>query len=234
MESTATSPPPAEETREGLFLDRLATATAYALSPPVLLPLLMWLLLGWVGASTSETFILVSGIALLMSILPLIYVVWMVRSARARSLNLENRRHRSQAMAIGLAGGLLYIGLIASVAQTSRDFVLATTLAYVATTGLLIAINNRWRISLHMASVAGFLAVVIFVAQAAAGPMQGAIRPWAAAGAAALCIPLVAWSRLHLQAHTAGQVVGGVVVGLALPYLILELLSAWSDFDIGG
>jgi membrane-associated phospholipid phosphatase len=193
----------------------------------------MWLVLGWAGAAPGEKLLLTASVTVLLSILPLAFALRLVKSGRARSLNLEDRRHRSQAMAVALAGGLLSVVLIAAVPLKARGLVLPIMVAYLVTTGALILINSRWRISLHMSSLAGFLAVVLFVARAAGGPVPGEVAPAAVASMAAVCVPAVGWSRLRLRAHSAGQLAGGAVVGFGLPYLFLEVFRFLNPFEFG-
>jgi membrane-associated phospholipid phosphatase len=48
-------------------------------------------------------------------------------------------------------------------------------------------------------------------------------------GLAAL-VPVLAWARVRSGAHTLGQVVGGSLFGLVLPYAELHLLSKLALF----
>ena len=231
LKAVATSGDTGNETRRARWLDRIALGITYVISPPVLPPLLIWLVLRSIEASAIETLLVVAGAAILLSIVPFIFVFWMVRSGRAQSLNLEDRRHRTYAMAIMVVGGLSLIMLIAATSGARLALVTAIVGAYILTTLILMAINHRWRISLHAASIAGCAAVLLFAGSAVASPVQGdPAGLHVLALMAALGIPVVAWARLRLRAHSASQVVVGSIIGFAIPYALLVLLESFYPF----
>ena len=211
-------------------LDRAALAVTFTLSPPVLVPVLLWIVLRWVGAPTVETVTLVGACAVLIGLVPISFLVWMVWSGRSRTLNLENRRHRSRALGVSIVGGLIFMAVILAVSVTERVLVIGMVGAYLLTVGALAGINTWWRISLHAASAGAFASVIFFLAARYAVP-AGLPAPTSALPVmAAALIALVAWSRWHLRAHTAGQLLAGTALGLAVPYAVLKaLVSALSS-----
>jgi hypothetical protein len=207
-------------------LGLVALAITFTLSPPVLVPVLLWIVLGWVGAPAVETAALVGACTVLIGVLPVSFLLWMVRSGRSRTLNLEDRRHRSRALGVSIAGGLIFMTVILAMSVTERVLILGMVVAYLLTIGMLTAINTYWRISLHAASAGAFASVIAFVATRYADPVGLSVAASTLTVMAAALIALVTWSRWHLRAHTPGQLLVGTVVGLIVPYAVLTVLTS--------
>jgi len=78
--------------------------------------------------------------------------------------------------------------------------------------GLGITFGARWKISIHAAVAAG--AVVILVA--AYGPLMWLLS---------VLVVWVCWSRVELRDHTAGQVIGGSLLGVLVGGFYFALLA---------
>ena len=87
-------------------------------------------------------------------------------------------------------------------------------------TAIILLINTRWKISLHMTSLAGFVSVLLFTALTVwrdlPAPTEAALTI-ATVGPLMLLVPLLMWARVRVGAHTVGQVVAGAVFGLFVP-----------------
>jgi membrane-associated phospholipid phosphatase len=212
--------------RSSSTASRLALIITYVVNPLIMPPLLVWLVLDGLQAPAAETTILVSAAVVMLSVVPALYLVWMVRSGRATSLNLENPRHRTTALMIAIAAALMLLSMAYFVLSIGRDLVVAILVAYMLGSLLLIVINENWKISLHTASAAGFLSVVFYLRGMVAGAgLSFGLTPWMFGVAAIAIVAAVGWARLHLRAHTRGQVVAGAAVGFVVPYLLLMLIN---------
>ncbi len=209
------------------MLDQVARTVAYLLSPLVMSPLLIWLVLSWVRTPVVESVVVVGLATVFLLALPGVFLLWMVRSGRSKTLNLEDRRHRAQAMAIGMAGALIVTALACTLSERTCIWTSALVIAYLLSSGLLVVINRYWRISLHMAAVAGFVSIVWFMRTSPeiTGSLI-ALTPTHVAVVGLVAMLLVGWSRLRLRAHSPAQVVAGALVGLVVPHAILWLLSS--------
>lgn len=215
------------EGSEPTFPDRIAHAVTFVVSPPALPPFLVWLVLAWAGAPAEEAVSVAALTFIVLSAVPTVFLLWMVKSGRSPSINLEAGGHRAAALGIGIAGALLLAGLTYRLVTVGRALLLATLAAFVVTAVVLVIVSRSWRISLHAASVAGFLGVALFVAGfLAESSAAGSFSPTAVAVASIPVLLLVCWSRLRLHAHSPAQVAAGAVVGLAIPFGTLELIEA--------
>ncbi|GAA0463445.1 hypothetical protein [Streptomyces olivaceiscleroticus] len=70
-----------------------------------------------------------------------------------------------------------------------------------------LAISTVWKISIHTSVTACAMALTV--------PAFGPQWLWTS-----LVVPLVAWSRVRLRDHTLSQVLGGTLLGLAVPTLV--------------
>jgi hypothetical protein len=133
--------------------------------------------------------------------LPVLYVVWLVKSGRVSDFHLPNRRDRYVPFLVAISSAvcalllLFYFGAPAS-------FVAPVFTALLQTLALFL-VTLTWQISIHTATTSG---LVTFAVLAIGG----------AAVAFLLLIPLVMWARLYLGRHTVGQAVAGVLLGSSI------------------
>ena len=132
---------------------------------------------------------------------PCAYIIWLVRAGKAVDFHLPNREQRIRPLLLSLATGVI-TWLVMYEVQAPRLFQMLATVNAVQT-ALFLLITYYWKISLHCtaATILSELAFVIFGASAAPLTMS---------------IPLIAWSRVHLERHTVAQTIAGVLLGLAI------------------
>jgi membrane-associated phospholipid phosphatase len=131
-------------------------------------------------------------------LLPVVYVVWAVRTGRIADFHLSNRRERVAPFVVSLACGLgAWIVLVSMGAPSGFG---AFVLAMLCQTLLLFLITLAWQVSVHTAGVAGLATFACLVVGPGAMPLIG-------------LVPLVAWARLYLGRHTMAQTVVGACVG---------------------
>ena len=98
------------------------------------------------------------------------------------------------ALASGLAGAALFAMLGAPPA------LVALMIAGVSGIGVALLITLRWKISVHVGALAGIIVVCTILI----GPQALIVAP---------LVPLVAWARVELGAHTPAQAIAGGVIG---------------------
>lgn len=132
--------------------------------------------------------------------LPVLYIVWMLRTGRATDFHLPDRKDRFVPFAVATAAAVAGVVLLYLLGAPAAF--LAPVVTALVQTLLLFVITLAWQISIHTASTAG---LVTFAALAWGG----------AALLLSLLLPLVMWARLYLKRHTASQTLAGAVLGCA-------------------
>lgn len=132
---------------------------------------------------------------------PCAYIVWLVRAGKAVDFHLPNREQRIRPLLLSLATALV-TWLVMYEVEAPRLFQMLATVNVIQT-ALFLLITYYWKISLHCtaATILSELAFVLFGASAAPLTMS---------------IPLIAWSRVHLERHTVAQTIAGVFLGVAI------------------
>ncbi len=218
----------APQADSGAATFHVATALSYLINPLILPPVGFGLVLWHFGAGAPEIRNAV-GIGLVFFFLvPLAYVALMVRRGKAATLEIRSRSARTRPFLFGIASyaaGVLFLWMTL---QTARPLMLAIAAIYPINTALVALINLRWKISVHVASIAGFLAGLIFVARMPWGAptlcvlTMVSVVPWL------LLIPLLMWARVRSGAHTLGEVAAGSVFGFCVT--LIQLFVAVSTF----
>lgn len=210
---------------------RWARTVGYVVNPLILPPLLFTVLAALFGAPPRE----IVGVALLalifLTLVPTTSLVWMVRSGRAATLDISDRKARAMPFAAGLAGTAALALALGTFAQTARSFMLAVALLLLVNTAILAIVNLRWKISLHSAAVAGCASVLAYAVLlfGSGGPETAAAwgpTSWGSAAVAVALVPLVMWSRVSSLAHSAAEVWAGAGFGALVPPIELALLEA--------
>lgn len=181
-------------------VQRLALGVSHVLSPIIVATLLL-VLSPLRDASISWAEAMVA--ALFTTVIP--WILLAVAKLRGKVSDLHvtvrHQRHRIYAMTAALIiGGLFVLWLMDASAGIFRE-------VYCILLGLLVVaiINFWWKVSVHMA-------VGTYVILQVAG-QNTTLMPWVV-----LFIAVLSWSRIRSFQHTATQVCGGVMVGIAIHY----------------
>lgn len=186
-------------------LEKIASLVSHLLNPAGLamgvFAVLTWLMReAWVAGMVGM---------LLYSIIPGVLLVYLYRAGYITALYPDERSQR---------GGLLMLGTLCYFAGVAVLVLLEAPLpmlvagcAFGCNTLLVWWINQYWKISIHAVGVGGGVSVLLLAGGASLWP-------------ALLTLPLVAWARLRLRAHTLAQVTAGLLLGGCSTLLLCALI----------
>ncbi|GIL08507.1 MAG: hypothetical protein BroJett033_0180 [Chloroflexota bacterium] len=146
----------------------------------------------------------------LVCLLPLFFVVWMVRRGSIGDLHMQVRRERLRPFAVSLSCALLAWWALGALdaSPVMRLFGLFSVVQIAVMAGVTLV----WQISMHTMSISGSVV--------AAGAFFGA----APALAVLPLVLLVGAARLRLRRHTIAQVLAGAAVGVLVPLALFAVL----------
>lgn len=213
---------------------RFANAISYALNPLSLPPIAFALLDAHFGAPAGQiaaTF----GISLaFFCLIPLGYTIWMVRAGRAESLEVRQRERRLALFLVGIGSYVVGTVLLWQTVQGPALPIIVTFASlYPINTAVLLAINTKWKISVHMTSLSGFVGVLLFTALTVWRDLPADVEAAltiATVGPLLALVPLLMWARVRVGAHTPAQVWAGAAFGLVvLPAELWWVVYRWLD-----
>lgn len=146
--------------------------------------------------------------AVLTVLVPLGYILWLLRHGWVADFDIRRRKERTKPMIVNVASSGLAWAVLKVGAAPAELVALAAALWIQA--ALLLIITLRWKISVHTAAAAGMGAVI-----------------WTLTGTALpliIGVPVVAWSRIRLDHHTFAQTVAGAVLGFTVFHWALRFL----------
>lgn len=202
----------------------VATVVSYAVNPLILPPLVYGLVLYHVGAPPTDVATGAGIGAGFLSLVPLAHVGWMRARGEVGSLEIRDRRKRTEPFLGVLGAGLAALLLVGTLDLDGRRLLIALLGCHLVNTSLLLGITRWWKISVHCSSVAGAVATLAFVrVHVPGGVMDGAVVGPAVLGTGFVLVAVLLWARVRSRAHTVGQATAGTALGLVAPYL--ELLA---------
>ena len=213
---------------------RVANALSYILNPLVLPPFAFALVERHFGATWGQA-ALTFGVSLtFFCLVPLLYIAGLIRSGRVSSLEVRDRAQRTGPLVVSIASYAVGAALLWWVVEGPARVPILTFAACfpVNTVGLLL-INARFKISLHMSSLAGFVGILLFVALTVWRGLPPDLElglTLATAGPLVILLPMLMWARVRVGAHTPAQVLAGAAFGLFVPLLELwVVVYVWLD-----
>lgn len=204
---------------------RLAQVVSYVVNPIVLPPLTFVLTLAHFLAPPREFLVLTASAILFFCLVPLGYVVSMVRRGQAGSLEVRERTARFRPMIVTIVSGLAGFGVFFVASETGRPFLLLAAGTYVLNVALSLLVTRWWKISIHLIALAGFLASGLFVAESLWPWSVGSVFSTAWLYPSLMLIPLLMWARVRSGAHTPAQVLAGGICGFAVTLAELVILT---------
>ena len=193
------------QNRTGLV--KAARIYSNVVSPPVMFAVVglafgLHALPGWPG------FLWAAVYGLLVSLAPILVVVYLLKTGRISELHMSNTRERSIPYISAVLFAAIAYGLIAGL--NGPELLRCLALFNVIELTALAIINHFWLISLH-----------------ATGAIASAVLVWLVFGWQAgliVGIPLVGsvcWVRLFLKRHTPAQIVAGLWLGTAVVLILV-------------
>jgi hypothetical protein len=144
------------------------------------------------------------------AVVPVGVVLYGVRRGWLADRHIGDHTQRLRPLALGLSSVAVGVALLAALdAPRALVALMAATLANGAAA---TAVNHWWKLSVHAATAAGSVSILVLVF----GPALHALWPLVAA---------VAWSRVRLRDHTVAQVVAGAAVGAPLTAAVFLALT---------
>jgi membrane-associated phospholipid phosphatase len=129
---------------------------------------------------------------------PVVYVLWLLKSGRVTDFHLPERSDRTGPFVVSLGSALCAAVLL--IYYEAPTLFLVAILAAFAQTLALFLITLQWQISIHTATTAGVVTFAILALGSGASVL-------------ALVVPLVAWARVYLGRHTVSQTIAGALLG---------------------
>lgn len=164
----------------------------------------------------SENFYpVILGSFILHSLIPLIFVVYLVKTGQSKSIELPELSSRIKTVIVAAACGLIFQFLIIS-DQTLRFW---NQLIFVSLLTQFIFNNLKFKISIHVMAITGFLAFFSFDQPLFLFPL-GIFISLASIG-------LVAFSRFKVKAHTPIELIMGFTMGIAIVFINQWVYQLW-------
>ncbi|MBO6575714.1 MAG: hypothetical protein JJ896_11990 [Rhodothermales bacterium] len=196
----------------------MAWVVGYVVNPMVL-PAAFFGWLTWALSWPVEDAWKAVGIAVLfLGVAPLTLVLWLVVSGEARTLEVRDRKKRLPAFAVSVLFGIGAVWAASAGEWPTTNLLPALFAVFPINSTLLLLINLRTKISVHVASVAATAAMGLWM-------VFGADLPAAYPVAAALFTPVLMWARVRDDAHSRNQVMLGAAFGFIVPALELWLFT---------
>lgn len=185
------------------------TARIYSnvVSPPVMFAVLglafgLYALPGWPG------FLWAAVYGLLVSLAPILVVLFLLKTGRIAELHMSNTRERN----IPYLSAILFAGIAYAIVAgfNGPELLRCLALFNVIELTALAVINYFWLISLH---ATGAMATAVLV---------GLVFGWTTSLIVGLpLVGSVCWVRLFLKRHTPAQVVAGLALGTAVVLILI-------------
>ena len=207
---------------------RLANAVSYVLNPLAFPPVTFTLLDAHFGAGPGQLLATFGVSLVFFCLVPLFYILGMIRAGRAESLEVRDRASRLGPLLVGIASYAAgAVALSRIVEGPAFPIIVAFAALFPVNTAVILLINLRWKISLHMTSLAGFVSVLLFTALTVWRDLPAGVEAALTVATVvplAVLLPLLMWARVRVGAHTRGQVAAGAAFGLAVPFAQLWTL----------
>lgn len=217
---------------------RFAAGLSYAVNPLILPALLGAAVVLRIGGTLDEAWHAL-GIGLLFyAALPLAFLLWLLSRGHTASLEVRIRGRRTAPYFFGIASCIgAAVAFVLAGPATAQGWLAALALCHAVNATILLGINNRWKISVHSATLSGFGFGLLCI-DLAAGPSPALPNTMAERAALYTLLLIVlpvamVWARVHAGAHSPGEAIAGTLVGgllmaaelLALLYLVPGLLA---------
>ena len=165
----------------------------------------------WMAVAIIGTFLFTCAI-------PLSAIVLMIRQGKVHDLYIRDARERTTPYLYTTMGFCFWCFLLIAILETPT-YINVVAIGATAAIGLVTYINRYWKISAHLTAMGGLFGGLLSYCMGI-----GAIPVWTTFATWLGLILLLMYARLWLNAHTPGQVICGLLLGLAstsIPNLII-------------
>ena len=189
--------------------DGVAVVVSELLAPVIVIPLVT-IIVSWHSSPSlldGIAFAAVTGF--FAAVLPYAALMLGLRRGRFADRNVRDRAQRPVLLAFTLGSVTLGLAILRGIGAPKDLFALMA--AMVAGMAITLLVSTFWKISIHVACVAGVVASLALLIDGRAwwlSPLVGA----------------TAWSRMVLRHHSLAQVVAGAVAGAGTAAVALTLL----------
>jgi membrane-associated phospholipid phosphatase len=169
---------------------------------PFCITVVIIVLLSFKNAESVADALKWAAVSLAISVLPvLVAVTWLVRQKKLDAYYDNTRKQRYVVYILASVLGAIGCGLMWSI--KAPELLAVTFTVGFAELVVFMGINFYWKISLHMAFVAGAATILCLV--------YGVIALWTL-----VFLPMVAWARIQLKQHSITQVTTGAILAAAI------------------
>lgn len=190
--------------------ERIARIITEVLSPPLVGIAVLGIITYAVTSSLEQFLVWWAISAGAIAIVPLAFVLWGVRRGRFTDHHITLREQRTLPFIVGLVSVCAAIAVM--VVFHAPPDVLAITITTMIGGVVLMGLTRITKPSMHAATVAG--SAVVMVIHFGLGPYTIPLF---------VLVPIVAWGRIKIKAHTLYHVVLGSLTGIALAIVLFGL-----------
>lgn len=185
-----------------------AKVLSIILSPSVLVVIFIFALsFTYVTSFWRGLFGGIVGVFLLVG-MPTLFVLWRYLSGRTRDLFLRRREDRFLPLLVALVSGL--VGIVILQQKGAPTLLTLFGFMLLANLGVITLITFFWKISLHTATSAGLITLLVI--------MSSVNLIWLY-----VFVVLSGWARVKLKDHSLTQVVAGALVAIILTFVLMWL-----------
>jgi hypothetical protein len=189
--------------RTGLTL--VARLFSNIVSPPVIFAV-MGLVLSLYSLPLLQALAWAAIYGLFVSLLPIIFVLWLLSTGRVAELHMSDTRERNIPYVVAVVCSIVFL-ILANLAD-GPPLLRCLGLFNVVALSALALINTRWLISFHATAVAAAWAISFLVFGLQASLL---VLP---------VVLLVVVVRLYLKRHTVAQIIAGLTLGVASVWVL--------------
>jgi hypothetical protein len=166
--------------------------------------------------------LLVSATAIFFyTVLPFSLTIYLFKRGVITSMDLPIRETRSTLYAFSIMSAAVASLVIYRYLPSVHPFILGLSYVFLINLSIAFILNLRWKVSVHAASVAvaGTIYGLLYTLQITDFTTSAIIL---SLFHLLILLPIMMWGRYHLQAHSLGELFGGLSAGIMLT--ILEIM----------